>query len=216
MPKKQDGWVIARVPSNKEFKFHDMVSRPVIGYGYDDKGEQYSKHGTGPHCYTPVEVKLVAKNQWTRIKSERRTHRPWPMLRGYVFVQEPEPRLIADLRERGLCYGLIPDVPTRQNDYVPGPLRLSNRAINHMRARYQCEYDPVTGAGHQTTVDPKALMRPGYEYGEGDYVLADDPAWIGHKMLCVEVMDTTARFICQMFGIDHPVELPLGDLRKAG
>jgi len=213
---KQQGWVIARVPSGV-FKTHDEISTPIIGYEWDDEsGERVKIRGKGPHCYCPVEIKLVAKNQFTKLKSERRTHRPWPSFPGYLFIQDPEPSLIAALRDRGLVYGLIPDVPTSQNGYVPGPLRLSNRAINLMRSKYGAEYDPVTGAGHQTTVDPKSLMRPGCEYGAGDYVLSDDPAWFGHKMLCVEVLDTKARFICQMFGIDHAVEAPLGEMRKAG
>jgi len=209
------GWVIARVPSNTEFKLHRDISRPVTGYDWDDNGKRVEIRGKGPACYTPAAEKLVQKNQWNRIQRKERTVRPFPLLPSYIFIRNPPHDMIAELIERKRIYGLIPDVPRASNNYEPGPLLLTDRAINHMRARYGCEYDPDTGAGHQTTMDPKAHMQPGYEYDAGDYVVSDDPAWMGHRLLCVEVMDTRARVICKMFGIDHSVDVPLGELRKA-
>ncbi|MGB6230827.1 MAG: hypothetical protein WBF53_11975 [Litorimonas sp.] len=219
----QAGWVIARTAAGREFTLHDAVARPKTGYRWraeptDHGPDRFREpiHGDGTPCYTPVEMRLAKKNQYTDKKRERRTQRPHPALRGYVFIRDPEPVLVSHFRDRGVILGLIPGVPTAANGYAPGPLLLSDRAIQTLRARYQTEYDPETGAGHTVTLDPRSLMRPGYEFAAEDYVLSDDPAWIGHKLLCVEVLDTTARVVCRLFGIDHEVEVGLGELRKAG
>lgn len=207
------GWVIARGPSNGGLKLHDMIERPLLGYirnkETEEREPQYSK---GPSCYTPVDITLVAKNQYTALKRENRTERPVALLSGYTFILGPEPKLIRGLKARGLIYGLVPD----PRSFDGSPIVLSQHAISLMRNKYQAEYDPKTGAGHQTSVNPKAAMIPGYEFDVDDYVMINDPAWAGHKALCVSVLDTKAKFLLNMFGIDMEVELEVDKVRKAG
>ena len=202
--------VIAKGQSGKEFKLHDRISRPRLGY--DRVGnERVPMYGTGPHCYTPVDIRLCKKNQYTDKKGEGRTERPIPLMAGYTFIQDPSYALIRDLREQGRIYGLLPD--PRGEQY--GPYVLTQRGIDLMRSKYGSEYDPVTGAGHSVVVKPEAFMRHGYEFKAQDYVVTDDPAWIGHKMLCVQVLDTTARMLISAFGGQHEVEMKISNLRKA-
>lgn len=215
MDRTEKGWVIARGPSNRGFTLHNEISRPLLGYFHDPVNrddERKPRYGKGPHCYTPVDIRLVKKNQYTALKRENRTEKPVPLFSGYTFIQAPEPSLIRDLKGRGAIYGLIPD----PRSSLGHPIVLGQRAIDLMRNKYQAEYDPVTGAGHQTSVNPKAAMLPGYEYEVGDMVVTDDPAWIGRRMLCVEVMDTTAKVIVNMFGIDMEATVSLDGIRKAG
>lgn len=203
-------WVIAKGPSGQEFRLHDQISQPLMGY----KGSgdfRKAVHGKGPHCYTPVDIRLCKKNQFTDKKGEQRTERPFPLMSGYTFIQSPSPRLVHDLKERKSIYGLLPD--PRGEDH--GPYVLSQRAIDLMRAKYGAEYDPKTGAGHVTVAKPEAFMRAGGEFTANDYVVTDDPAWIGHKMLCVKVLDTTARVIINAFGGEHAVSLKISTLQKA-
>lgn len=218
----QAGWVIARVPSNREFTVHQAVSRPLKHHIW--RAEPLSEgpgrfrepvYDKGPACYCPVRITLTKKNQFTDLKQEPMTERPFPIYKGYLFIKDPSYPLIERLRERSLCYGLVPGIPMARNNYKPGPLRLTQKAIDRMRDRFRAEYDPETGAGHRTTSRPEAYMNPGYEYQAQDYVHSDDPAWQGHRLHCVEVLDKTAKVICQMFGIDHEVEVPLSSLRKA-
>jgi len=209
------GWVIARGPSNKGFKLHDMISRPILGYFWDEvdgKAVKAPRYGTGPNCYTPVDFRLAAKNQYTAKKREARTEKPIALFAGYTFIQDPEPHLIRDLKDRGAIYGLIPD----PRSHLGHPIILTQRAIDMMRNKYQAEYDPRTGAGHKTSVNPNAAMIPGYEYAVGDYVESDDPAWMGYRLLCVEVTDTTAKVILNMFGFDMEATVSLDGVRKAG
>lgn len=216
MNKTNTGWVIARGPSNKGFDLHNMVERPLLGHFWDvSEDEEISvrapRYGKGPSCYTPVDMHLVAKNQYTALKRENRTERPVPLFSGYTFIRGPEPRLIRDLMDRGAIYGLIPDPRCA----LGSPIVLTDRAIQLMRNKYQAEYDPKTGSGHVTSVNPKAAMIPGYEYDIGSYVISDDPAWLGHKMVCVEVLDTTAKVIIKLFGVDMEMAVPINSVRKA-
>lgn len=212
------GWVIARVPSNREFTVHTEVSRPTLDHVWSGSKTDRVRtpiYGQGPECYTPIEYRLARKNQYTRKKRERRTEKPFPIIRGYIFIQDPDTALVANLIERKMCYGLIPDIPKADNNYEPGPIRLTQRAIDHYRARYRHEFDPKTGAGHRSTADTRARMIPGFEFEKGDYVMADDPAWLGRRFQCVEVLDTTARVILSAFGVNHALEFRIDEVRKA-
>tara|TARA_R110002012_G_scaffold148639_1_gene307540 strand:+ start:4301 stop:4906 length:606 start_codon:yes stop_codon:yes gene_type:complete len=196
-------WVIARGPANKEFKLHDHISRPKLGYERIGN-KRIMKYGRGPHCYTPVEMRYY-------IKGDIPTERPIPLMSGYTFIQDPSYKLIEALREQGRIYGLLPD--PRGADY--GPYVLSQRAIDLYRAKYETEYDPDTGSGHKVVVKPEAFMQKGYEFEPEDYVVTDDPAWIGHRLFCIDVLDTTARVLISAFGGQHEVEMEIRNLKKA-
>lgn len=208
------GWIIARGPSNGNFALHNAISRPIIGYYWDDERTRLPQYGKGPACYTPVDITLKAKNQYTRKKNEPRSELLRPKFPGYTFILDPDLSLIRDLIDRKKIYDLIPAPARASNNYEPEPLRLSQSAIMLMRDRFQDEYDPVTGSGYRVSIDPKARMQPGYEFEVGDYVLSGDPAWEGHKLKCIGIADRKARVICEMFGIDHEVDVDIGGLRK--
>ena len=212
-------WIIARLPSNLSFPVHTEISRPLLRYDWemiDGQAVRVERRGVGPNCYQPVDMVLCKKNQYTDKKREARTERPKACFAGYLFIQAPDTRLMADMIDRGRIYGFIPDIPRAENGYEPGPLRLKQRAIDLMRKKYDAEFDVDTGGGHRVSVSPKALMQPGYEFEGGDMVVTDDPAWSGHKLKCMSVLDTKAKVICRLFGIDHTIEIDLRNLRKAG
>lgn len=207
------GWIIARCPSNSNFTLHKEISRPIVGYEYRDEA-RHPVYGKGPACYNPVRIKLVAKNQYTKQKNEARTEIPLALLPGYIFIRDPDPKLIQGLIDRKRIYDVIPAPARKSNNFEPAPLRLSQAAITLMRDRYGAEFDVDTGAGHRVTTDPRARMQAGYEFEVGDYVLSDDPAWQGHQLRVTAILDRTARVICSMFGINHEVEVDLWGVRK--
>ena len=211
MNKAPKTWICARHPSNSGFKLHDHIARPLLGYFYEpDTETKEPRYGKGYPCYTPVDIVLASKNQYTALKRENRTEKPVAIFSGYTFIRDPSPSYMRILKDRGWIYSVLPNPLNPEQ-----PALFTQRAIDLMRNKYGAEYDPETGAGHITSANPQAAMIPGYEYEEGEYVISDDPAWMGHKLLCTKVLDTQATVMFKMFGFDMEANVPLSALRKA-
>ena len=166
--------------------------------------------------YTPYRVEMRYRNKFDRARRQNKRERDFPLIVGYIFIRIEGERQWGELFRRGLVrclMGLNGALYSFSDRWIAEKQRSFGR---HWAKRTEDEIE--NGRKFETeNIAPgyQAFMDTFKEFEVGDTACFRFGTLAGQEVKVTEILDTKARIMFKLFGIDQEQLVPIIELEKA-
>lgn len=166
--------------------------------------------------YTPYRVEMRYRNKFDRARRENKRERDFPLIVGYIFIRIEGGKQWNELFRRGLLRFLMGrdgSLYSFSDRWIVEKQRSFGR---HWAQRTEDEVE--NGRQEETeNIAPgyQAFMDTFKEFEAGDTACFRFGTLAGQEVEVTEILDTKARIMFKLFGIDQEQLVPIIELEKA-